>query len=116
MYVYATGAMGLRNMSEYLEEIISRVFGDLIAEGMLDKVADDHLIGGNDIQELLSTWYRVLQRLIENGLTISPVKTIICPKVVKILGWIWDNGTISVDRHRINPLTVCAVPETVKQL
>ncbi len=40
MYVYARGAMGLRNMSEYLEEIVSRVFGDLIAEGVLDKVAD----------------------------------------------------------------------------
>ena len=116
MYVYAKGAMGLRNMAEYLEEIVSRVFGDLIAEGVVDKVADDLQIGGNDVQELLNNWSRVLQRLIENGLTVSPAKTIICPKIVKILGWVWENGTITVDRHRINPLTVCAIPETVKQL
>ena len=116
MFVYATAAMGLRNMAEYLEEVVSRVFGDMISEGVVDKVADDLLIGGDNIEELLRVWTRVLQRLLENGLTISASKTIICPRKVKILGWLWENGTISVDVHKTNPLTVCSLPETVKQL
>ena len=113
MYVYARGAMGLRNMAEYLEEMVSRVFGDMIAEGIVDKVADDLQAGGNTVKELLENWERVLQRLEENGLTVSASKTIICPKTVKILGWIWENGTIRVDTHRTNPLTVCSMPDTV---
>ena len=86
MYVYATGTMGLRNMAEYLEEMVSRVFGDLIAEGIVDKVADDLLTGGDTVKELKENWERVLRRLEENGLTISATKTTICPKSVKILG------------------------------
>ena len=116
MYVYATAAMGLRNMAEYLEEMVSRIFGDMIAEGIVDKVADDLQVGGTTVKELLANWERVLQRLAENGLTISASKTVICPKTVKLLGWVWENGTIRVDTHRINPLTLCSVPETVKQL
>ena len=56
MYVYARGPMGLRNMAEYLEEMVSRVLGDLIAEGCVDKVADDLLIGGDNVSEVLENW------------------------------------------------------------
>ena len=33
MYIYNVGAMGLKNMAEYLEDLVSRVLGSLIAEG-----------------------------------------------------------------------------------
>ena len=33
-----------------------------------------------------------------------------------MIGWKWNNGTIEVEPHRINPLTVCKEPESVKQL
>ena len=88
MYVYATAAMGLRNMAEYLEEMVSRVFGDMIAEGSVDKVADDLQVGGDSVKVLLENWERVLQRLEDNGLTISARKTVICPKSMKLLGWV----------------------------
>ena len=35
---------------------------------------------------------------------------------MKLLGWVWKSGTLSVDTHRINPLTLCSLPDTVKQL
>ena len=79
MFVYEVGAMGLRNMAEYLEELVSRVFGHLIAEGRLTKIADDLIIGANSIPELLYNWSIVLQTLHDNNLYISAGKTFICP-------------------------------------
>ena len=89
-------------MAEYLEELVSRVLGEFIAEGFLVKVADGLVIGGDTIHELLSNWRRVLRKLRDNNLTISPDKTYICPQTVKLVGWIWKNGKLEVDRHRIN--------------
>ena len=114
MYVYNRGPMGLKNMAEYLGEIVSRVLGDCLAEGILAKLSDDLIVGVNTIEELASNWSKVLQRLHEHNLTLSADKTFICPKSVNIVGWIWRNGKL--DAHRTNPLTVCGPPDTVKQM
>ena len=116
MYVYNVGPMGLRNMAEYLEELVSRVFGDLIAAGVLTKIADDLIVGGQTVLELLSNWTNVLRCLHDNNLFLSANKTFICPASVSVIGWTWNNGTIEVDRHRINPLSTCEMPQNVKQL
>ena len=116
MFVYDTGAAGLRNMAEFLEEIVSRVFGDFIAEGIMTKIADDLITGGNTIKELLENWFKLLLRCFENNLKLAASKTFICPKTINIIGWIWSGGTITVDSHRINPLITCSLPKKVKQL
>ena len=116
MFVYNRAPMGLRNMAEYLEELVSRVLGDFIAEGFLTKISDDLIIGADTVQDLAANWERTLHRLKANNLSISPAKTFICPKSVKIVGWIWKNGTLAVDMHRINPLTTCAPPTNVKKM
>ena len=51
-----------------------------------------------------------------NGFKLSPTKTIINPKSTVILGWLWEQGTLRPTPHRINALTVCTPPETVKGL
>ena len=51
MYVYNRGPMGLKNMAEYLEEIVTRVIGDCLAEGILAKISDDLIIGANSIAD-----------------------------------------------------------------
>ena len=35
---------------------------------------------------------------------------------VTILGWIWSQGTLKVDPHKLNPLQVCPPPSSVKQM
>ena len=67
---------------------MSRIFGDYIMEGFMCKDADDLFVGGSTIEELLENWQKCLQRLKDNNLTLSLIKTIICPTIVKILGWI----------------------------
>ena len=85
MYVHNRAPMGLRNMAEYLEEIVSRVLGDFLAEGILTKISDDLIIGGNTVNELLLHWTKVLRRLSDN-LSLSADKTFICPTSVKVVG------------------------------
>ena len=46
--------MGLRNSSEYLEEMLSRVLGDLLAQGVPGKIHDDLVIGGGTVNKLQS--------------------------------------------------------------
>ena len=58
----------------------------------------------------------VLQRLQENNLCLAADKTTICPKSLNILGWVWKDGTLQSDPHKINPLKTCQQPQTVKQL
>ena len=116
MYVYNRGPMGLKNMAEYLEEIVARVLGDCLAAGMLTKISDDLIIGANSIPELAANWSKVLCQLRAHNLTLSADKTFICPKSVNVVGWIWNSGKLEVDPHRVNPLTVCSQPVTVKQM
>ena len=116
MYVYNRAPMGLRNMAEYLEEVIARVLGDCLAEGILAKISDDLIIGGNTISKLLSNWTIVLRKLRDNNLSLSAYKTFVCLTSINVIGWVWSNGNIKVDLHRVNPFTTCPPPNTVKQL
>ena len=68
--------MGLRNISEYLDEILSRVLVDLIAEQILVKTADDLLIGANTRDELFSNYIEILQCLQENNLCLAVNRTV----------------------------------------
>ena len=114
--VYTRAAMGMPGSTECLDQLMFRVLGDLIHEGVVMKIADDLYVGGNDIASLLYNWERVLQLFQHTNLRLSPSKTVICPITTTVLGWIWSSGSISVSQHKINPLTQCDLPVTVKGL
>ena len=116
MYVYNVAPMGLKNMAEYLEELVSHVLSHLLAAGILTKIADELIVGGNTINELLDNWSNVLQVLRDNNLSLSADKTFICPASINVIGWLWKVGKIEIDPHRINPLVTCALPDNVKRL
>ena len=114
--VYARSAMGMPGSETALEELMSRVLGELIENGYVAKVADDLYCGGNTPRELLSNWRKVLKAIDTNKLTLSPRKTVIAPKSATILGWIWSEGTLKASPHRISTLSTCARPDKVKGL
>ena len=68
------------------------------------------------MKELLESWINILDKLSDNNLILSGDKTVIAPKSVRVVGWIWQNGKLAADMHKINPLTVCEQPENVKKL
>ena len=114
--VYCVTAMGLPGSESALEEVLTRVLGELIMKGVVVKNADDIYIGGATPHELLLNWREVLCCLATNNLTLSATKTVIAPLSTNILGWIWQNGTLRASPHRIAPLTTVEPPKTVKAL
>ena len=114
--MHHVSAMGMPGSETHLEELMSRVLGDLIQEGCVAKIADDLYIGGNTPDEALYDWSRILAALKHNNLRISAPKTIIYPRSAFILGWIWCDGTLLASPHKI--ATLCAVepPVTVQGL
>ena len=99
-----------------LEELMSRVLGDLIQEGCVTKIADDLYVGGNTPIEVLNNWSRVLARLQKNNLRLSAAKTIICPKKAIVLGWVWSSGTLQASPHKLAALSSVEPPSTVQGL
>lgn len=111
--VYARSAMGMPGSETALEELMSRVLGDLLAQGVIAKLADDLYCGGDTPEELLLNWRLVLEALRHNNLRLSPRKTVIAPTTVTILGWHWHQGSIQAGQHRIATLSSCTPPDTV---
>ncbi|XP_064646257.1 uncharacterized protein LOC135499442 [Lineus longissimus] len=114
--VYTRSAMGMPGSETALEELMSRVVGHLIQEGIVAKIADDLYIGGDTPEELLLNFKKFLHVLHINRLALSAPKTIIAPKSTTILGWIWSLGTLQASPHRIATLSNCNLPEKVKDL
>ena len=110
--IYLRPPMGMPGSSEYLQELLQRICGDFLKEGFLLLNHDDMFVGGDSIQSLLSHWYRLLLRLRENNITLSPSKTYICPQKVTILGWDWRQGTLSPNTHSISALASVSPPKT----
>jgi hypothetical protein len=50
--IYLRAAMGMPGSSEYLDELVFRILGNLIHEGICNKIADDLYVGGDTPEEL----------------------------------------------------------------
>ena len=61
--VYVRSAMGMPGSKAALEELMSRVLGDLLQEGIVTKIVDDLYCGRNSPGELLLNLKKVLQAL-----------------------------------------------------
>ena len=114
--VYARSAMGMPGSETALEELMCRVLGHLLKEGVVAKIADDLYCGGNTPHELLENWKKVLQALQRSNLCLSASKTVINPRSTTILGWIWSHGTLTASAHRIATLASYPRPDTVRQM
>ena len=108
--VYTRSAMGMPGSETCLEELMSRVLGDLIQEGCVAKIADDLYVGGNSPIEVLDNWRRVLALLQKNNLCLSAAKTIIWPRKAIVLGWVWSNGTLQASPHKLAALSSVEPP------
>ena len=92
--VYTRCAMGMPRSETALEELMCRVLGDFLQDGIVAKLADDLYCGGNTPEELLCNWERVLKALSKCDLRLSASKTVVTPLTTTILGWVWNQGTL----------------------
>ncbi|KAJ8377293.1 hypothetical protein AAFF_G00261420 [Aldrovandia affinis] len=77
--VYVQSAMGMPGSETALEELTCRVFGELLEQGHVAKVADDLYCGANTLEDLLATVtglrsfigaYKVLARVLKDCATM----------------------------------------------
>ena len=69
--VYTRAAMGMPGSTKHLDELMSRILGDLVESGIVTRIADDLYTRGNSIADLLYNWERILQRFEANNLRLS---------------------------------------------
>ena len=105
--------MDMPGSESALEELLCRVLGDLIHEGVVAKIPDDLYYGADSPEELLQNWKQVFQALSKCNLKLSASKTVINPKSTVILCWIWDSDTLQASPHQIAALASCSKPETI---
>ena len=86
--VYTRCAMCMPGSETARKELMCRVLGDFLRDGIVAKIADDLYCGGNIPSEVLKNWGKALSALSKCGLCLSASKTLITPKSTTILGWI----------------------------
>ena len=77
---YTRCAMGMPGSETALEELMCRVLGDILQEGVVAKLADDLYCGCDSLQELLDNWSRVLDALELCNIRLSAKKIRDAPK------------------------------------
>ena len=70
----------------------------------------------NSQADILNRWEQVLEKMSKNGLSLSAVKTFVCPKSFDVLGWRWSSGTLSVTPHKLIPLLSADPPKTCSNM
>ena len=61
-------------------------------EGICAKIVDDIYVGGSNQTEAALNYIRILSKLNNANMKISPDKTHIFPNSVDVLGWVWKRG------------------------
>ena len=69
--------MGMPGSETALEELMRRVLGYFLKEGIVSKIEDDLYCGGTTEAELLHNWRRALHALDECDMCLSASKTAI---------------------------------------
>ena len=99
--VMSRSGQGLAGMAEEFDELTAKILKDEMKEGIIVKIVDDCYIGGKTQEETASNYERILEKLNNANLKISPDKTHIFPIQADILGWVWrEGGYLSASPHR----------------
>ena len=113
---FTRAAMGLLGMDVFQDEMMQRIFGDLILQGKLVTLADNIYFGADTLEGLADLFEEVLSRCEAADLRIKPSKVHINVKSADILGLHWSAGTLSPSPHKLEPLAHCDRPKTVSAL
>ena len=113
--VISRSGQGLAGMHEELDELTAKVLKDEMKQGICVKIADDVYVGGDSQEEAVANYIRILEKLHNANLKISPSKTLIFPKETDILGWVWkEGGQLQASPHRKLALANTKVENIVK--
>ena len=116
LLVYVVRPQGLKNASEQAYETLAKVFGDMVMDGKMTRMADGLFVLADSIVELLDNFQEALTRIKNSNLTLKPSKLIIVPRETIVFGWSLKDGKWSPTEHTIVTLSRAELPSTVKKL
>lgn len=116
--VLTRSGQGLLNSESELDELIARVLGQELADGICYAERDDIIIGGETIDDTITNWNRVLGKLKSANLKLSPSKVKIFPMDIEIFGLRIKDGQVLPSDHIIKSLGKSSIQElkTVKNV
>jgi len=107
---------GLLGQTEEQDELLARVLHKPLQAGKCVKIADDMFTGGETIEDAIQNFKELMNILQANNLKISASKTVLFPKQVDILSWVWNQGGfLSPSPHRKQALADVH-PEHIKTI
>ena len=113
---YTSSPQGLKNSSEFSYDRLARVFGPMIRDKKLTRMADGVFVLGDSEEELLQNYVETLERASMSNLSFKPSKTVIAPRSAVIFGWQIRDGEWTPQEHVVSSLCRAELPNTVKQL
>ena len=113
---YTASPQGLKNSSEQSYNRLAKIFGDMIRDNKMTRMADGLYPIANSLDELLVNYTEVLDRVERSNMTLKPAKTSIASKSAVIFGWRYQDGKWLPQDHVISSLSRAEKPTTVKQL
>ena len=115
-YLFLRSTQGFLNQSEGLEEMLSCVLQDCVAQGWCRVHADNLYVMAHSAAEAVEHWKQVLDLLLKCNLKLSAKKTFCFPATLDLLGWSKQGKFLVPDVHRQNVLITAELPLTVKDL
>ena len=113
---YSSSPQGLKNSAEQCYNLLARVFGTMMKEGKLTRMADSIFPIGDTYEELANNYFEALRRAELCNMTFKPSKTVITPRSSIIFGWRLDDGKWSPTKHVVSSLSRAERPNTCKQM
>ncbi len=114
-YCFNRLPMGASNSPEVFSSLMSRCLGVLNNKHVMNYM-DDILIMTETVEEHLDVLNKLLWRLRQVGLRISPTKVTLLQSSVKYLGYIFDKNGVRADPAKLQALVKLPSPKNVKQV
>ena len=116
--VLTRAGQGLLGSDVELEELISRILGQAISDGYCVALRDDIIIGGDTVDQTLSNYEFVLNKLHANNLKLSAHKVRVFPADTEVYGYRIKDGKVLPSDHTVTSLGKAKIDElvTVKQV
>ena len=101
-----------------MDQVMAQTLGDETSEGVCLAARDDLFVGGASLDECISNWGRILDKLRAANLKVTARKVRIFLEDTEVFGHRISNGTVTPSEHNIKSLGVAKIEEikTNKQM
>ena len=114
-YSPTTCVFGLKNLPFVFTKLMDKIFAP-IRGIFMDSFLDDIIIYSKTFEEHVEHVENVLHRLSEANLTAKPVKTFLCKKTVKYLGFTLNKYGLTTTEENVEKIRNFPTPKKVKDV